>query len=126
MNLAPIAQYLEDNGAGTQGVDIFINQMQVTDTGLMLKESYRGTLINYELPGYYKTEFAVVARGTKVSDTQAVMQRALALFNIQRDLQLGSMFVKYLRARTLPVSYPIPTSGLQEVVVTIDCCFVLK
>jgi len=125
MNLEPIAQYLEDNGCGKQGVSIFVGQMPVDKTGILLKPPYRGTEINYELPNYFKGEFALIVRGKGAAATEKVMAGVMKFFSIQSDTQIGNMAVKYLRARTLPVSYPIPASGLQEVVANIDCCFVL-
>lgn len=125
MNLLPIAQYLEDNQCGVQGQSIFIDKMQVTDTGVMLKSSYKGTAIDYELPGYYKSEFAVVVRGKGVAPTDALMTKVMAFLAIQKETQIGNLLVKYLRARTLPVSYPIPASGTNEAVVNVDCAYVL-
>jgi len=125
MELEPIAALLEQNGCGVQAQSIFINEMRVGDSGILLKASYKGTVINPEMPGYYKGEFALVARGAGYAQTRALITQAMAVLNIKGDTQVGPMLVKYLRPRTLPVSYPIPASGLVEFVANIDCAYVL-
>ena len=125
MELEPIAAWLEQNGCGVQAQSIFINTMRTGDAGILLKPSYKGTPINPELPGYYKGEFALVARGAGYAQTKALITQAMAVLNLKGDTQLGPMLVKYLRPRTLPVSYPVPASGMTEFVANIDCAYVL-
>jgi hypothetical protein len=125
MDLEPIAALLEQNGCGKQGKTIFINEMRAGDAGLLLKASYKGTKINYELPGFYKTEFSLIARGKGYAPTKAQIDAAMQVLTITLESQVGPMLVKYLRPRTLPVSYPIPPAGMVEFVANIDCAFVL-
>jgi hypothetical protein len=125
MHLEPIAALLEQAGCGVQTQTIFINEMRVNDSGLLLKASYRGTPIDPNLPGYYKGQFALVARARGYANAKALMDAAMAVMNIEQETQVGPLFVKYLRAKTLPISYPIPSSGMTEFVANIDCTYVV-
>ncbi|MFP3609179.1 minor capsid protein [Paraburkholderia sp. SIMBA_050] len=125
MHLEPIAALLEANNCGVRGESIFINEMRVEDSGLLLKASYKGTPIDPELPDYYKGTFALIARGKGYANTKAVIEAAMTVLKIEQETQVGELFVKYLRAKTLPISYPIPSSGMIEFVTNIDCAYVL-
>lgn len=125
MELEPIAAWLEQAGCGVQAQSIFINEMRVGDAGILLKASYKGTKIDPELPGYYKGEFALIARGKNYAAAKALITQAMAALNMSAETQVGPMLVKYLRPRTLPISYPIPAGGLTEFVTNIDCAYVL-
>ncbi|MEZ2310748.1 minor capsid protein [Paraburkholderia sp. RCC_158] len=125
MELEPIAALLEQTGCGVKAQSIFINEMRAGDAGILLKASYKGTKIDPELPGYYKGEFALVARGKNYTATRTLIMQAMAALTINAETQVGPMLVKYSRPRTLPVSYPIPAGGLTEFVTNIDCAYVL-
>lgn len=125
MDLEPIAALLEQTQCGVQAKTIFINEMKVGDAGILLKASYKGVAINPELPGFFKGEFALVARGVTYAATRALIKKAMSALTIEQETQVGEWLVKYCRPRTLPISYPIPASGLVEFVTNIDCCFVV-
>jgi hypothetical protein len=125
MHLEPIAALLEQSNCGVRGKTIFINEMRVEDSGLLLKASYKGTRIDPELPGYYKGTFALVARAKGYATAKALMDAAMAVMVIEQETDVGELFVKYLRAQTLPISYPVPASGMTEFVANIDCAYVV-
>jgi hypothetical protein len=124
MDLEPVAELLEQSGCGEMGKTIFVNEMRAGDSGILLKPSYRGIPIDPELPGYYKGEFVLVARGKGYTQTRSLIASALKALNIEAERMVGPMLVKYLRPQHLPISYPIQ-SGQLEFVANIDCAFVL-
>jgi hypothetical protein len=125
MHLEPIAALLEQEGIGTRAKTIFINTMRLEDTGILLKPDYRGTAIDPELPGYFKGSFALVVRAKSYSAGAALIKRAMDALWIEGETTLADgMLVKWCRARTLPINYPVPASGVTEFVANIDCCYV--
>jgi hypothetical protein len=125
MHLEPIAALLEQQGVGVRAKTIFINAMRVEDTGILLKPDYKGTRIDPELPGYFKGAFALVVRAKTYAEGAALIKRAMAVLWIERETELDEgMTVKWCRAQTLPINYPVPASGVVEFVANIDCCYV--
>lgn len=123
MNLLPIAEKLEVDGVGVMAETIFINMIPAeAPTGVLLRNPLQGTQIDYELPGFYKTEFKVIARATTYPDGDALIQ---AVFNslTLANTQVGSMFVKYLRPKTKPVVFPLSKGNLLEFSADFSICF---
>jgi hypothetical protein len=125
MHLEPIAALLEEKGIGKRAKTIFINEMRVEDSGILLKPDYKGTAIDPELPGYFKGAFALVVRAKGYAAGAALIKRAMDALWIEQQTELADgMTVKWCRARTLPINYPVPATGVTEFVVNIDCCYV--
>ncbi|CAG9228865.1 minor capsid protein [Burkholderia vietnamiensis] len=125
MNLEMIAQKLVDAGLGVAGVSIFINEMRAGDEGIMLKESYKGTAIDPNLPKFYRGEFAIVVRKTGYLAARSLAYDAMNALTSQVEETLADgTQIKYILPRHLPIGYPIPQSGLQEFVVNVDCAYV--
>lgn len=124
MNLIPVAQRLQDAALGTMGKTIFINMIPAeAPRGLLLRNDLRGTNIDYELPGYYRTMFQLIARGTSYSDTEALLKSAITALTIKTPTQVGTMRFNYLRPDRLPVVYPLSKGSLLEYAVNMECCF---
>lgn len=125
MELAPIANYLELNNLGVQGTDLFINTMPAEcKQGALLRSPLNGTPINWEIPGYVKTEFSVIVRSHKYELGQTLMAsitQALTLF----DHQLGGMFVKFIRPHHYPVSFRVSEGNFVETFVKFDAVYCL-
>lgn len=123
MNLLPIAEKLEADGVGVMADTIFINMIPAeAPTGVLLRNPLQGTQIDYELPGFYKAEFKVIARATTYQDGDALIQ---AVFNSLTlvETNVGSMYVKYMRPKTKPVVFPISKGNLLEFSADFSICF---
>lgn len=123
MNLLPIAQYIEDAGFGVQGENIFINMIPAErPVCIMVRNKLQGTLIDYELPGFYKTRFQLIVRaGDYVTGDKLISEVCDALTLTER--QIGDMFVRYMRPVTMPVVFPLSKGNLLEFTNDFDIAF---
>ncbi|RQT26052.1 minor capsid protein [Burkholderia contaminans] len=126
MNLEMFVPKLVAAGLGKPGESIFINEMRAGCDGIMLKESYKGTAIDPNLPKFYKGEFAIVVRKSGYTTARALAYDAMnALASMLEETLEDGTQIKHVIPRHLPIGYPIPQSGLQEFVVNIDCAYVV-
>lgn len=123
MNLLPIAEKLEADGVGVMAETIFVNMIPAeAPTGVLLRNPLQGTQIDYELPGYFKTDFKVIARATTYPEGEALIQAVFDSLTIQ-SAQVGTMFVKYMRPKTKPVVFPLSKGNLLEFSADFSICF---
>jgi hypothetical protein len=123
MNLMPLAQRLEIKGIGAQGSTIFINMIPAEcSEGVLLRNKLQGTLIDYELPGYYKAKFQLIVRAKGYQSGDALIRRTIAALLVN-DTQIGTMYVRYMRPATLPVVFPLSKGNLLEFAVDFDVLF---
>ena len=123
MNLIPLANHLEASGLGIVGQDIFVNMLPVNcPNGILLRNPQVGAEIDYKLPGYYKTHFRLIARAESHKQGEAMIEAATRALTMQ-DQQVGSMFFRYMRARTQPVPFPISVGNLIEFVVDMSVVY---
>lgn len=123
MNLFPIAEKLEADGVGIMAETIFINMIPAeAPTGVLLRNPLQGTQIDYELPGYYKTEFKVIARATTYQEGEALIQAAFDSLTLA-EAQVGTMFIKHMRPKAKPVVFPLSTGNLLEFSADFAVCF---
>ena len=63
INLEALLKKMSDKRVGVIGKSLFIHNMPTEcELGVMLKGELAGARVNYELPGYQKSMFNVVAR----------------------------------------------------------------
>lgn len=125
MNLMPMADILQNAGLGVQGETIFINRMPPTaQRAILLRSPLAGTKIDYELPGFYQTEFQLIARSHDFADGDAFIREAMALLLIEYETSIDGVQINYCRPRTEPVTYPLSLGNLLEFSVGFDICFV--
>ena len=123
MNLMPIAEKLEADGVGVMADTIFINMIPAeAPTGVLLRNPLQGTLIDYELPGFYKTEFKVICRAPNYPDGDALIQAVFDSLTLA-EAQVGSIYVKYMRPKTKPVVFPLSKGNLLEFSANFTICF---
>lgn len=123
MNLLPLAEKLEADGVGVMAETIFINMIPAeAPTGVLLRNPLQGTKIDYELPGYYKTEFKVIARAASYPDGEALIQAVFDSLTMA-EATVGSMFVKFMRPKTKPVVFPLSKGNLLEFSADFTVCF---
>lgn len=123
MNLLPLAEKLEADGVGVMANTIFINMIPVeAPTGVLLRNPLQGTLIDYELPGFYKTTFKVICRAPNYAEGEALIQAVFDSLTVI-EAQVGPMYVKHMRPRTKPVVFPLSKGNLLEFSADFDVCF---
>jgi len=131
MDLMPLATLLSDAGLGTLGqtanssaVSIYINMMPAeAELAILLRTPLSGTRIDYELPGYYRTEFQVIVRGRSYAAASDLMARVLESLTFLVETQLDSIAIKHCRPRTEPVPFPLSKGNLLEFNVMFDIAF---
>lgn len=123
MNLLPVAQLLETSGVGVQSKTIFINMIpESASRGILLRNKLQGTVINYELPGYYKTKFQLIVRSNSYSDGEALMNQAVAALTVS-ETQVGPMYMRFMRPYTQAVVFPLSKGNLLEFALDFDVAF---
>jgi hypothetical protein len=126
MNLMPLANLLQDRGLGTQGTDLFVHMMPAeAEKAVLLRTPLTGTAINYELPGFFKTEFQLIVRVPAASfDTGEELTRDIMSALTMMETQVENHFFNYCRPRTEPTPFPLSKGNLIEFNLMFDCCFV--
>lgn len=124
MNLMPLAEKLEADGLGVMAETIFINMIPVeAPQGILLRNNLRGTEIDYELPGYHKTDFQVIVRAASYpAGDSLIVDVCHALTIVER--QLGPLYFKFMRPKTKPVVFPLSAGNLLEFSVEFSVVYV--
>ena len=114
MKLVQIAEYLQDNGLGVMGENLFVNMMPVDClSGILLRDPPTGAEIDYELPGYFKSHFRLIVRATNYEQGRELIESAAAALTIS-DTSIGDIYFRFMRPRTQPVAFPISPGNLME------------
>lgn len=123
MNLLPLAQKLEDDGVGVQGRTVFINMMPAECVkGILLRNKLSGTKIDYELPGYYKTKFQLIARAQSYQVGSDLIDAAFESLTMA-NTKLDAMGVFFIRPSTQAVTFPLSKGNLIEFAADFDAVF---
>lgn len=126
MNLMPLANRLQDAGLGVKGTNLFIGMLPAAaERATLLRNPLQGTPIDYELPGFYKTQFQLIVRvpaGFYV-DGETLIGQVIASLTLTEQ-QVEDHFFNYCRPRTEPVVYPLSNGNMLEFATMFDCCFV--
>lgn len=117
MKVKQFAQYLQDEGLGEQGVNIFVQHLpeKASATSIMLKNSLDGTPIDHELPGYRRGKFQAIVRckANKFEDGEALayaISDALTVY----EKQIGEFYFNYLRPTSEPIAYQLSDGANYE------------
>lgn len=124
MDTAPILQYMQTQGLGTKGVDLFRDNMPARATkGLLLTNQTR-TRISPEIKTYVSGLFEVTARDATFDAVREKMNSVIDAISSNGGLQLGDMCFLYIRAYNTPLVYPVSESALVEASVLFDFRFI--
>ena len=124
MNLKPLIDRLEQGGVGQPGRTLFINMIPADATrGVLLRNPLIGTKINYELPGYYKTEFQVIARAGSYEAAEMLIEKTVKQLTLGHGERLGNYVLRHCRPQTEPSAYPLSKGNLLEFAVDFDVAF---
>lgn len=116
---------LEDEDIAKQNVNLFKNSMPQTITlGVALMGRLQGDEIDYELPGYRKTNFQLVVRARNYNAGEELINNAVASLTFQQ-LQIENVKFNYVRPRHDVVSFPTSDGNNTEFSVNFDACFVI-
>lgn len=120
MNLLPLVEYLQAKKVGTMGKTLYINMLPIgVPTAVLLRNSLNGTKIDYELPGYSRTQFQAIVRAPGYPQGEALMEKLTAALTLT-DKAIGSYHFNYCRPRTEPVVFPLSEGNLLEFSVYFD------
>jgi hypothetical protein len=124
LDLTSFAQYLQTQGYGTIGTNIFVNAMPADKTGILLLNDVWGIVYDPYLPGYYKGSFFAVVRG---KNTQTVSDTAEGLFETLKFEQqkiMGNVKVNFCYPHYTPIIYQRSDGGLMEASIKYDINYI--
>lgn len=117
MKVKQFAEYLEENGVGTIGKDIFVQHLpeRAASTSIMLKNSLEGTPIDHELPGYRRGRFQAVIRckANKFEEGEELAQLVSDTLTCY-EKAIGEFHFNYLRPISEPVAYQLSDGANYE------------
>lgn len=119
------ASLIQAAGLGTEGVDLFIGTIPADVTeGVMLRDPLSGAMIDEAMKGFTNVEFQVVVRSV---DPDAAFDKALAISAVLRKNYVNApgVYIRRMRACTLPSQYPKGDADEIETSVRIFCAFAL-
>lgn len=127
MNLEPIAEYLELQGAGTRGTNIFVYSMpDEIISGVLLVETLLGTTIDHELPNYRRADFQVIVRHSDFAAGKALAEQVSNLLTLEnKSATINGMNVKFIRPKHEPVPFPRLEGGGLEFSVNFESAYVI-
>lgn len=126
MNLMPLANIVEYSGLGVKGKSVFLNMMPMeAELAILLRSPLSGTKINYELPGYFQTEFQLIVRSHSYPEGETLIGQVMSALTMT-ETQVEDHYFKYSRPRTEAVAYPLSNGNLIEFSVAFDVTFVRK
>lgn len=129
MNLEAVAHYLESKKLGRQGETLFVTEMPMeAATGILLMDTYSGSKIDHELPGWRETGFRLVVRHGTYSEGKKLAERASDALTTQKTLVMGTAKTGQIEMRLcLPVNDPKPyrtsEAGTWEFEVDVECTY---
>jgi hypothetical protein len=124
MNLVPLANRLQTANVGINGKSIFVNMMPTeASLAVLLRTRLSGTAINYELPGYFKTEFQVIVRSHDVASGATLMSQVIASLTLN-ETQVETIYFKFSRPKTKPVIFPLSKGNYFEYNVYFETVYV--
>lgn len=126
IHLIELANYLESEGLGTTGQDVFVAHMPAgIDRAVLFIDPTAGAQRDPELPEYRRTRARVIVRDTS---EQAAFARAFALaeaLTFTEETQLGQCLIKVLYPANDPSIFPRTDGDYSEAGVNLVMAYVL-
>ena len=132
MELEAISHYLEEQGVGKQGVDVFITEMPIECTdGILLLNRYAGSTRDRELPGFRDTGFRVIVRSREYARGRRLARDIGRKLKIEQPKNIGKgdfyIYVKQMEAVTDPLPYRRSDgSGIWEFEIDMVCIYIIE
>lgn len=125
MKLTEVAVYLAAEGLGVIGQSLFVGEMPATCTrGILLMDTYSGSRIDHELPGWRDTGFRVVIRHDNYEAGEALAEQVSAKLTLQRNVQMGSILVRMMLPYNDPKPYRRSESGVWEFETDVETIYI--
>lgn len=124
--LTTLAKYLEDQGVGTRGQDIFVHLMPEGVTlGVLLLMPLTGAIVDHELPGYRKHRFQAIVRcrTQEIETGEALAWRVYNTLYVE-GVRIGNLSVKHFYPIHEPVFYQRSEGNMVEWSINFDACYV--
>lgn len=123
MELMPFMKLLEKNKVAKIDKSLFMYSLPgAAQNGILLREELTGTVIDYELPGYYRTSFQIVVRDIEYDSAKVKMKQVIDNLTLV-EVPLDMMWIKFCRPRTTPGAYQQTPGSQVEFSVYMDLCF---
>jgi len=123
MNLMPLANLIESAGLGVKGDTLFLNMLPAeVESGILLRSPLQGTPIDYELPGYYRSEFRLIVRGRDYVAADTLIGNVVTTLTLTNQTA-DTMRFNFCRPKTKPVSFPLSDGNLYEFAVDFEASF---
>lgn len=120
-----LANYLEDNGIGKAGTDIFVNEMPLRcNQGVLLYTTGEGLLRHTEIANYYRGPIMVVTRAARAQAGCELSHKISRLMDFQ-GLKLGAITILVSKPEALPQSFGTNDGGYTEWLLPIEVCLTI-
>lgn len=114
MKFEPIVELLLDTVSSLKsGTSLFINNMPIGKTGVLLKEGYGGIEIDGYIPDLRRGRFTVAVRDTTYPKAKALAEEVMGVLTMKEQTLTG-MHVKTCRPLTEPISYQNSVGDMYE------------
>lgn len=126
MNLKAIATFLSGQGLGVMGQTLFIGEMPLECTrGTLLMDTYSGTAIDHELPGWRDTGFRVVVRSANYEDGEALAASVSSALTITSKTPMLNIVMRQSLPQNDPLPYRRSRAGpTWEFEVDVECIYI--
>ncbi len=105
------------------GDSLFINMMPLECVqGLLIRPEYGGLKYDHELPGYFKGNIRVVARGQTYQDASTLINSVLGILPAQ-EATIGTAYVRFLRPVTQPQTFPVTRANYFEALLDLEISY---
>ena len=126
MDTKPLLNYMQDQGLGTIGVDLFRDNMPTSSRvprGILITNQTR-TKIHPDVRGYVHGLFEITVREESFD---AARQSADSVIDVMSSygVTIGNMRFLFIRAYNTPLVYPVSDGSLVEASVLFDFKFTL-
>lgn len=110
MNLKAIAHYLESKRLGRQAETLFVTEMPSEClAGTLLLDTYSGSKIDHDLPGWRETGFRFVVRNKDYAAGEALAEKISEALTLRTPTVIGTAKTRQIEVRvSLPVNDPKP------------------
>ncbi len=128
MKLEPLAEWLECQGFGKRGKDIFVHHMpERASKGVLMTVPLVGQRTYPDLPDLRRSRFQVIVRGY---DYQEGLEKAWALqealtWDDRAEVLNDEIQIVHMFPRHDPIPFPYSKGDLLEIAVTFDAAYFL-
>lgn len=105
-------------------IPVKVNSLPISDSkGIFFRSNISGDRIDYYIPGLQRAQFHMVARAAKYEEGMNILKAAIGALTTNKPVEVGWMSVRYCRAETMPMVFPIDDGNLREFAVRMEICY---